>query len=292
MCYPGDLVSVERIIFVVGLSGAGKSQTMKTLEDLGYYCIDHLPPALFSETLQLLNQTSITHLALTLDVRAAGALGDARTIIHEAGVDNVVLFVDARDDVVIRRYSESRRRHPYIEEAGSLREAIVSERITLAPLRECANLIIDTTDLTHSELKSRLLDFSSGTKRTHPIRVTIVAFGFKYGIPLDIDMLFDARFLKNPNYVDGLRDATGLDSAVAAYIEQDPDTAPFLDRLRNLFALLIPRFITEGKSQLTIAIGCTGGRHRSVYIANRLVDDLTTRFGLNVQLELRDADRN
>ena len=265
---------------------------MKTLEDLGYYCIDHLPPALLGETVALIDRGGIGQLAISLDIRAHGELGDALTSIRATTIEHVVLFVDARDDVVIRRYSETRRRHPFSDDVGSLRKAIALERTALAPLRDGATFIIDTTDLTHSELKSRLLALTTGSYRHHPMRVSVVAFGFKYGIPLDIDLLFDARFLRNPNYVDALREKTGLHPDVAAYIEDDPDAQAFVDALRTMFDLLIPRFISEGKSQLTVAIGCTGGRHRSVYIAKRIADDFRDRFGLDARLELRDAERN
>ncbi len=265
---------------------------MKTLEDLGYYCIDHLPPALLDETVALIDRGGIGQLAISLDLRAHGELGDALTSIRATTVEHIVLFVDARDDVLIRRYSETRRRHPFSDDGGSLRKAIALERTTLAPLRDEATFIIDTTDLTHSELKNRLLSLTTGSYHHHSMRVSIVAFGFKYGIPLDIDLLFDARFLRNPNYVDTLREKTGLHPDVAAYIEDDPDTQAFVDALRTMFDLLVPRFIAEGKSQLTIAIGCTGGRHRSVYIAKRMTDDFRERFGLDARLELRDAERN
>jgi UPF0042 nucleotide-binding protein len=199
-----------------------------------------------------------------------------------------VLFLETRDDVLVRRYSETRRRHPFAA-VGSVREAIAVERTALAPLRALATHVIDTTGLTHAELKERIA--ASFTRAERALSVTVVAFGFKYGIPLDLDMLFDVRFLDNPNYVENLRPLTGADPAVAEYIETDPATAPFLDRLFDMMDFLMPRYLAEGKSQLTIGIGCTGGRHRSVYVARRLTEHLERQALADVYLDLRDDGR-
>lgn len=281
---------MTRLIFVTGLSGAGKSQAMKTLEDLGFYCIDNLPPKLVPQTLSLLEDARIREAALALDVRSGGVLGEAVPLLSGLTTRPEILFLDARDDLLVRRYSETRRRHPFAS-VGSLRDAIAVERATLAPLRALATQVIDTTALTHSALKERL---AASFEPAHPERrlsVTIVAFGFKYGIPLDLDMLFDVRFLSNPNYVEALRPLTGADPAVAKYIEADPETKPFLDRLFDMMDYLMPRFLTEGKAQLTVGIGCTGGRHRSVYIARRLCRHLEESGEADVHLDARDATR-
>ncbi|MGZ3519847.1 MAG: RNase adapter RapZ [Vulcanimicrobiaceae bacterium] len=286
-------MGVDRLIFVTGLSGAGKSQTMKTFEDLGFYCVDNLPPVLVQETLSLLDEAQLRNVAVALDVRSGGALGEALPVIERVKTDGVraeTLFLDARDEVLVRRYSETRPRHPFAA-AGSLREAIAIERTTLAPLRSHATHVIDTTSLTHAELKERITKSFTPNNRERQLTVTIVAFGFKYGIPLDLDMLFDVRFLQNPNYVDVLRPLTGADASVAAYIETDPALAPFLDRLFDMMDFLLPRFVTEGKSQVTIGIGCTGGRHRSVYIARRLFSQIEAQGVGDVHLDMRDMTR-
>jgi UPF0042 nucleotide-binding protein len=266
---------------------------MKTLEDLGFYCVDNLPPKLVSQTLSLLQDAQVREVALALDVRSGGTLGDALPLMSQFSADGVrpqLLFLDARDDVLVRRYSETRRRHPFAT-VGSLREAIAVEREALAPLRALATQVIDTTDITHAELKERIAATFVPEHAERALSITIVAFGFKYGIPLDLDMLFDVRFLQNPNYVESLRPLTGADPAVAEYIETDPATAPFLDRLFDMMDFLMPRYLAEGKAQLTVGIGCTGGRHRSVYIARRLCGHLERQGLAEVHLDERDTLR-
>lgn len=282
-----------RLVFVTGLSGAGKSQAMKTLEDLGFYCVDNLPPKLTPQTLSLLKDAQVREVAIALDVRSGGTLGEALPLLSELSTNSarpLVLFLDARDDVLVRRYSETRRRHPFAS-VGSLREAIAVERSTLAPLRALATHVIDTTTLTQADLKERILASFSPERPERHLAVTLVAFGFKYGIPLDLDLLFDVRFLQNPNYVEKLRPLTGADPAVAQYIETDPGTAPFMDRLFDMMDFLMPRFLAEGKAQLTIGIGCTGGRHRSPYVARRLYEHLDQRGDLDLYLDTRDVTR-
>jgi UPF0042 nucleotide-binding protein len=282
---------LERLVFVTGLSGAGKSQAMKTLEDLGFYCVDNLPPKLVSQTLSLLQDAQVREVALALDVRSGGTLGEAVPLMSQFSADGMrpqILFLDARDDILVRRYSETRRRHPFAT-VGSLREAIAVEREALSPLRALATQVIDTTNLTHAELKERIATTFFPDNSERALTVTIVAFGFKYGIPLDLDMLFDVRFLHNPNYIESLRPLTGADPAVAEYIETDPATAPFLDRLFDMMDFLMPRYLAEGKSQLTIGIGCTGGRHRSIYVARRLQAHLQREA--DVHLDVRDELR-
>jgi UPF0042 nucleotide-binding protein len=266
---------------------------MKTFEDLGFYCVDNLPPKLVSQTLSLLRDAQIREVALALDVRSGGALGEAQPLLDELSKDGVrpqLLFLDARDDVLVRRYSETRRRHPFAA-VGSVREAIAVERGALAPLRALASHVIDTTTLTQGDLKERITASFSTTHPERRLSVTIVAFGFKYGIPLDLDLLFDVRFLHNPNYVDTLRPLTGADPSVAKYIETDPSTAPFMERLFDMVDFLIPRFLAEGKSQVTIGVGCTGGRHRSVYVARQLYQQLEKQNTIELYLDSRDSTR-
>jgi UPF0042 nucleotide-binding protein len=281
------------LVFVTGLSGAGKSQAMKTLEDLGFYCVDNLPPKLTSQTLSLLKDAQVREVAIALDVRSGGTLGEALPLLTQLSADGArpyILFLDARDDVLVRRYSETRRRHPFAS-VGSVREAIAVERSTMAPLRALASHVIDTTTLTQADLKERIVASFASEHPERRIAVTIVAFGFKYGIPLDLDLLFDVRFLHNPNYVEPLRPLTGADPAVAEYIETDSATAPFMDRLFEMMDFLMPRFFAEGKSQLTIGIGCTGGRHRSVYVGRRLYSFLEEQGSVDLHLDTRDLVR-
>lgn len=286
-------VALTRIVFVTGLSGAGKSQTMKTFEDLGFYCVDNLPPALVPNMLALVEQTPASKAAIALDVRSGGSLGDPISIIESitsGGTRAEVLFLDAREDVLVRRYSETRRRHPF-GAAGSLGEAISSERHSLAALRSHATHTLDTSAMTHATLKEKITALFAPRRNEHRLGLAVIAFGFKYGIPLDLDLLFDVRFLRNPNYVDHLRALTGLDPVVRAFITEDPALSPFLAHLYSMLDFLIPHYVAEGKSQLTIGVGCTGGRHRSVFVAKELVDHLAENSNLSLHLEARDTSR-
>jgi RNase adapter protein RapZ len=280
-----------RIVLVTGLSGAGSSQAVKSFEDLGYYCIEHLPPAVLDSTVAALEQSTVSDVAIALDVRGDARLGDAGTAIDRIARTNRarVLFLDADDDMLVRRFSQTRRRHPFAQ-AGSIREAIDADRRLLAPLRERADLVIDTTNLTHGMLKERIAT-AFVTDRQVKLGVTFVAFGFKFGLPTDLDLLFDVRFLRNPNYDQALTAKAGDDPAVGAFIEEDPSLAPFLERVTDLIAFLLPCYLAEGKSQLTIGIGCTGGRHRSVYVAGRLANHFEDDARLRVGLEARDLAR-
>lgn len=280
-----------RVVFVAGLSGAGKSQAMKTFEDLGFYCVEHLPPAALDQTLSVLDDAETREVAIALDTHGDAALGDALAAIDRAGATREVslVYMEARNDALVRRFSETRRRHPYAA-VGSLRDAIAAERVMLLPLRERATMTIDTTALTHGDLKERLAAaFAPGQRAA--LAVTLVPFGFKYGLPLDLDLLFDVRFLRNPNYDDELRPLTGEDPRVAAFVEADAACTPFLAKMIDVMDFLIPRYIAEGKAQLTIGIGCTGGRHRSVYIARRLFEHFARNERLAPSLDPRDIGR-
>jgi RNase adapter protein RapZ len=284
-------VSVARIVFVAGLSGAGKTQAMKSLEDLGFYCVEHLPPGALDETLHVLDAARVRDVAVTLDFQGSPLLGDVLAAIERASNGRAVsiLYVEARNDVLVRRFSETRRRHPFAS-AGSLREAIARERDALLPLRERATMTIDTTMLTHGALKERIAAaFAPGARSL--LAVTLVAFGFKYGLPLDLDLLFDVRFLRNPNYDEVLQPLTGNDGAVAKFIEEDPACSPFVAKVTDMLDFLVPRYVAEGKAQLTIGIGCTGGRHRSVYVAKRLYDHLAADDRLALAVDERDLRR-
>jgi len=280
-----------RIVFVTGLSGAGLSQAIKSFEDLGFYCIEHLPPAVLDAAVAALENSATRDVAIALDMRSDASLGDARIAIdriirsHSAKV----LFLDASDELLVRRFSETRRRHPFAQ-TGSVREAIEADRRVLAPLRERADVVIDTTSLTHGALKDRIAGafLSAGPVR---LGVTFVSFGFKFGLPTDLDLLFDVRFLRNPNYEEPLAEQTGEDAAVGAFIEDDPSLDPFLAKVGDLLDFLLPRYLAEGKTQLTIGIGCTGGRHRSVYVARRLMRRFEGDLRLDLTLEARDMAR-
>jgi RNase adapter protein RapZ len=277
-----------RIVFVTGLSGAGQSQAIKSFEDLGFYCVEHLPPVVLKETIEALEQAGTRDIAIALDVRGDDRLGSAFAVIDELiRTHNAqLLFLDAHDDLLVRRFSQTRRRHPFAHD-GSLYEAIEADRRMLAPLREHANVVIDTSHLTHAALKARI-SAAFAPERARQLGVTVVAFGFKYGLPIDLDLLFDVRFLRNPNYEDALAPLTGDDPAVGAFIEDDPSLEPFLVKAGDLVEYLLPRYIAEGKTQLTIGIGCTGGRHRSVYVARRLFDRLRRDNRLHVTFEARN----
>ena len=283
---------MRRLVIVTGLSGAGKSQAMKSFEDFGFACLDNAPPVLAREFVALAQQAEMPNVALALDVRTLGPFGDALDALDGLSADGLrpeLLYLDADDETLIRRFSETRRRHPFGDDGHGLAQAIAAERASLAELRSRAELVWDTSRMTQGMLKDRIGTTFVGTERR--LSVTVVAFGFKFGIPLDADLIFDVRFLPNPHYVEGLRELTGADAPVAAYLEAIPDTELFLERLFPLVDFLIPQYQREGKSQVTIGIGCTGGRHRSVYLARRLQRYLSETTSAIATLEARDVDR-
>ena len=263
---------------------------MKSFEDLGFYCLDNLPPALVSRFVTLAEQAQVDRVALSLEVRAGGPFGDALVALEELERQNVpfeVLYLDASDEVLVRRYSETRRRHPR-ETSGNLHAAIAAERAELEPFRALATRVWDTSLLTQGALKSYVIAAYANDPKEHRLTVHVVAFGFKFGLPLDADLVFDVRFFRNPNYVEELKPLTGADEPVARFIEALPETAEFLERLFALVDFLVPLYVREGKVRLTIAIGCTGGRHRSVYIANRMADHIESVSEVAVVRELRE----
>jgi UPF0042 nucleotide-binding protein len=279
------------IVFVTGLSGAGSSQAIKSFEDLGFYCIEHLPPAVLDHAVAALERSAVRDVAIALDVRSGELLGDAGVAIDRIMRTHTarVLFLETADDLLVRRFSQTRRRHPFAQ-TGSVHEAIEADRRLLAPLRERADVVIDTTNLTHGTLKERIAA-AFVTDRPVKLAVTFVAFGFKFGLPADLDLLFDVRFLRNPNYEPPLAEMTGNDAAVAAFIESDPLLAPFLAKITDTLEFLLPCYLAEGKSQLTVGIGCTGGRHRSVYVARRFVQRFAGDGRWEVVMEARDLAR-
>lgn len=258
---------------------------------MGFYCVEHVPAITLDSTLDALQDAGVADVAMAVDVRSGAALGDPVAAIERSVQtrDARLLFLDAHDDTLIRRFSQTRRRHP-MHATGSLREAIEADRRALAPLRERASVVLDTTGLTHAALKERITS-SFALERKARLGVTVVAFGFKYGLPADLDLLFDVRFLRNPNYSPNLQPLTGDDPAVAAFIDDDAALEPFLEKAGDLLEFLMPRYVAEGKTQLTIGIGCTGGRHRSVYVARRVVERLRRDERLELAFEARDVNR-
>jgi RNase adapter protein RapZ len=282
----------RHFVIVTGMSGAGKSNAAKCLEDLGYFCVDNLPPSLIPKFAELtLSSRNLNRVALVLDIRGeemfGNVLGQLRSLEHEQ-IPYRVVFLDASDEMLVRRYSETRRKHPL--DRGRIIDSILAERAELKPIRDAADVIIDTTTLTLAALKEKLGHATEGTARADVLTVSVVSFGYKYGVPLDADLVFDVRFLANPNYVDELRLLTGAHPAVIAFLEADEEVGAFKNELFGFLDYLVPRFMREGKAHLTIGIGCTGGRHRSVYIANELAAHLRTKR-VRAFVEFRDAQR-
>ena len=284
---------VTEFLIITGLSGAGRSNAANTFEDLGWFVIDNLPPMLIGKVAELVR-------APRLDHRTGGPGGRYRPPARISGraarrdsdpaVDRRVcatLFLEASDEVLIRRYENTRRPHPLAAERVS--EAIERERLALDPVKAEADVVVDTTDLNVHQLRDRLLDIFARDAE-HDLQTNVVSFGFKHGVPLDVDMVFDCRFLPNPHWVDELRPLTGLDEPVREYVLGQPETEAFLAKVDDLLALLLPAFVKEGKSYLTIAVGCTGGRHRSVVIAEELARLLAKR-GFEPTVQHRDVAR-
>jgi UPF0042 nucleotide-binding protein len=266
---------------------------MKSFEDFGFACLDNVPPVLAPAFVDLVTASDRDTAALAFDVRSGGAFGEATTALEallNAGLRPEVLFLDADDETLVRRYSETRRRHPLNGTATTLIEAIAAERASLAGLRSRADVLWDTTNFTQATLKEHIDATFVGNGKRHT-RMTVIAFGFKYGVPLDADWTSDVRFLPNPHYQLELRPLNGNDPEVAAYLETSADLEPFLERLFALVDFVVPRSRAEGKSQLTFAIGCTGGRHRSVYVARRLARHLIESGEDAPALEERDLQR-
>ncbi|HVQ77661.1 MAG TPA: RNase adapter RapZ [Candidatus Binatia bacterium] len=267
-----------RFVVITGLSGAGKSYAIKCLEDLGYFCVDNLPTTLIPTFAELClgSQREIRKVALGVDVREGEYLVHLLENLQELrsrGHSPEVLFLEAADEVLVRRYHETRRRHPMAGE-GNVLDGIQAERKALAHLREGADRILDTSGLTVHQLRQRLVELYGGASRSDGPTVSLVSFGFKHGIPYDADLVFDVRFLSNPHFVDGLRTMDGRDRAVADYVFAQPESRDLLARLQDLVGFLLPLYRREGKAYVTVAIGCTGGRHRSVAIVEALRQDL------------------
>jgi UPF0042 nucleotide-binding protein len=289
------------VVVVTGLSGAGKSQALHTLEDLGFFCVDNLPTVLAPEAVALCERGGMTRLALGIDVRVRAFLGEVGKVLQRLEADGQrdvqVLFLDASDERLLHRFSESRRPHPLSAESGhegalAVLDGVRVERERLAPLRAGATRIIDTTNTSVHELRRILIAHFGPASGGGPRMVTrIVSFGFKYGTPVDADVVLDVRFLDNPYFVPELKPLTGLDEPVARHVLAAPETREFLQRTRDLLEYVLPKYEREGKSYLTIAIGCTGGRHRSVTVAEALARDLSVATGAPITVLHRDTHR-
>jgi len=267
-----------KFIIVSGLSGAGKSTVMSILEDSGFFCVDNMPPALipkFAE-LCLAGTGAYERVAIVCDIRGGqtfDGLFTALDALREMKLDDQILFVEADTDTIIKRYKQTRRAHPLMSPGRGLAQAVELERQAMEPVRARAAYVLKTTALSVQKLRDEVLELLALDHGPwERMVVTVVSFGFKYGVPLEADMVFDARFLPNPYYVENLRDHTGLDGPVRDYIFQFPETEEFLGHLENLLAFLLPRFVEEGKSALVVAVGCTGGKHRSVAMAHALAE--------------------
>lgn len=284
-----------RFIIVTGMSGAGKSITLKMLEDLGYYCVDNLPILLIEKFAQLLavSKQNITRVALGVDIRSGeiAMLKDTLEQMQLFGYTMEVLFLDATDEVLIKRYKETRRNHPLAGE-GRINTGIKKERQMLKEIKRMADYILDTSTMLTRELKKELEQIFVDNKDFKSLYINILSFGFKYGIPSDSDLVFDVRFLPNPYYIEELKHKTGNDKEVQAYVMETDIAKRFLKQLTEMLLFLIPNYIQEGKNQLVISIGCTGGKHRSVTLANRLYEALMGQGDYGVKIEHRDIDKD
>ncbi|MBC8142918.1 MAG: RNase adapter RapZ [Armatimonadetes bacterium] len=292
----GSNVGVPRIVVLTGISGAGKQAAARTFEDLGWRVVDNLPARLLPMAAQgeLGGESGDGDgkpLCLVSDVRG-GHVADllpAYEVLTETGAKPFLLFMDASDETLLRRFKETRRTHPLFDDAGGILPAIAREREYLAALKERADRVIDTSILTPAELRVLLVDeYASVDRKEHPLTVTVASFGFKHGMPQDADLLFDVRFLCNPHYVPELKTHTGLDPEVERYVMNDARTGEFLERLYDLVGWSLPHYVAEGKAYLTIGIGCTGGKHRSVVVAEKLATFLRG-LGYRALVQHRDA---
>jgi RNase adapter protein RapZ len=286
---PAPGTTPESLVVVTGLSGSGKSYVNKCLEDMGYFCVDNLPLELLEP---LLGQVTAKLVGIILDVRNpdfAVRFPEILARLRARVTGTRLLFLDASEETLIRRFSETRRPHPLAGKVPLL-EALRRERAMLENVRAVADVVADTSAMTVHELRAFMQKTFVGDPESGGMVVSAVSFGYKFGTPHDVDLLFDVRFLANPHFVPELKGKTGMDPEVAAYIEKDPETAPFLERLTGFLDYLLPRFDREGKTYVSIGIGCTGGKHRSVYVAERLAGLLHER-GYPVRVSHRDATR-
>jgi len=285
---------VRRFVILTGLSGSGKTQAIRALEDLGYFCIDNLPTQLIPTmaSLSAREDAGLDKVAIVVDVREGGFLAQFpvvyRKLKAQPGAAPTLIFLEATDTALVRRFSETRRPHPLAADR-SVTEGIAEERQKLGGIRAMADLVLDTSNMTVHELRDRFMQLSRDGRARAEMVVNLVSFGYKAGVPVDADLVFDVRCLPNPYFVDRLRSLTGRDRAVVQYMRRTPATQEFLERLSSFLRFALPQYVQEGKSYLTVAIGCTGGRHRSVMIAEALKGTLAGVKGVRLRVKHRDS---
>lgn len=284
------LMHKANFVIITGLSGAGKSQAVKVFEDMGYFCIDNLPAPLIPKFAELCSQTNekVDKIALVIDIRGDLFLNDLHSSLEELlrmGIQYQILFLEASDEVLIQRFKETRRNHP-LSPHGTLSEGIKLEREKLAELKGRAHRVIDTSRLKTSQLKEELRN--QWSENSNSISVSVITFGYKHGIPMDVDLLMDVRFLPNPYYIPELRPLTGRDQAVAEYVLEKAESKEFLQKYTDLLKFVLPHYIKEGKTHLTIGIGCTGGQHRSVALGIA-ISQILSEEGYSVSVKHRDS---
>lgn len=283
-----------RFVIITGMSGSGKSTALKMLEDAGYYCVDNLPVSLIEKFVELLSMPNneIEKVVLGLDVRAGQAFEEVARLLQtlrDKGYPIEILFMDCADSVLIKRYKESRRLHP-VEPDGRIEDGVRKERVMLEEIRKQADYVIDTTSLLTRELKTELDRIFVDGEEYNSLMINVMSFGFKHGIPADVDLVFDVRFLPNPYYIDELKRKTGNDKEVQDYVMACPESHIFLEKLMDMLQFLIPNYVKEGKYRLVIAIGCTGGKHRSVTLANELYQRMKNQGNYGMTIFHRDVD--
>ena len=283
-----------RFVIVTGMSGGGKSTVLKMLEDAGFYCVDNLPISLVEKFVELISMpnSEVSKVVLGLDVRSDQSFKDATRVLEtlkQKGYQFEILFMDADEKVLIKRYKETRRVHPLAPD-GRVEDGIRMERKVLENIRKHADYVIDTTNLLTRELKEELHRIFVENEEYNSLMVTVMSFGFKYGIPADADLVFDVRFLPNPFYIEELKHKTGNDREVQDYVMNNEESAIFMDKLTDMIQFLIPNYVKEGKYRLVIAIGCTGGKHRSVTLANELYKRMKDAGNYGIKLYHRDVD--
>ena len=284
----------SRFVVLTGLAGSGKSQAIRALEDLGFFCVDNLPVELLPTLADLTRRagTEFTRAAVVVDIREGKMLHEFpqvyKALKRKRNLNPVLIFLEAAEATLVRRFSETRRPHPLAHDRSAL-EGIREERKALARIREMADHVVDTSEMTVHELRQVFTGVAAGRAPGNQLVVTILSFGFKNGIPVDLDLLFDVRFLPNPHFVPELQPLSGRDAEVVKYLEKSATNREFLAHTSNLLKFLVPHYVTEGKSYLTIGIGCTGGRHRSVAIAEALKKSLSGLKGVRVRVRHRDV---
>lgn len=286
-----------RFVIVTGMSGAGKSTALKMLEDMGYFCVDNLPVPLIPKLAELLtvSGSEVQKAALGVDIRSGQSFGELERMLEELDAMSMkyeILYLESSDDVLVKRYKETRRFHPLSGSSGRVDEGIKRERERLGFLKKRADYLVDTSHMLTRELRQELNKIFVENKEFKNLYITVLSFGFKYGIPSDADLVFDVRFLPNPYYVDELRSMSGNDPEVRDYVMGNEKAGEFLDKLTDFLEFLIPNYIIEGKTQLVIGIGCTGGKHRSVTLANALFARISQAESYGIRIEHRDIGKD